>query len=94
MVFTAPSTHADSLAAPQRLTYSDSRLQSGTGADLGTIQNHSNSVWEGPVAVTLPAGRYRITARANGLGGVVVPVRVVEGLTTTVHLDVVSSTGP
>jgi hypothetical protein len=87
VVFTAPTARADPLAAPLRLTYSDYRLQSETGADLGTIKNHSDSVWEGPVAVALPGGRYRITARANGLGTVVIPIRVVEGLTTTVHLD-------
>jgi len=93
VVFTAPNTHADPLAAPQRLTYSDYHLQSGTGMDLGTIKNHSDSVWEGPAAITLPDGRYRITGRANGIGIVVVPIRVVAGRTTTIHLDVTSSAG-
>lgn len=92
VVFTAPTTGADPVASPHRLIYSDYRLESAAGADLGVVKNHSDSVWEGPVEVTLPGGRYRIAARANGLGAVLVPVYVVEGRTTTVHLDVTSAT--
>ncbi len=94
VVFTAPNTHADPISAPQRLTYSDYRLRSDSGMDLGTIKNHSDSVWEGPVALTLPRGRYQVTARANGLGIVVIPTRVVAGRTTTIHLDVTSPARP
>ena len=37
--------------------------------------------------MTLPAGQYRITARANGYGYVTVPVVIAANRNTIVHLE-------
>jgi hypothetical protein len=62
-------------------------IASETGNSLQTISNRTGSFGEDPVTVALPAGAYKIKAKAQNFGGVIVPVMIRPGQTTVVHLD-------
>lgn len=51
------------------------------------VRNYAGGLLDAPETVVLPAGNYKVTARANGYVRVVLPVLVVAGKTTAVHLD-------
>jgi hypothetical protein len=65
----------------------DYKVFSDDGNLVRTVHNDSETMLEGPVLVELPAGNYRVVARANGYGSVTVPVVIMTKRTTTVHLE-------
>lgn len=71
-----------------RAYYTDYRIFSSDGNQLlKEVQNNSGKLLDGPKRVQLPAGTYRVLARANGYGVVTVPVVIRPGQVTTVHLE-------
>ena len=87
MVYTAPDPHAHFDGSSYHRYYSDYEVRSEDGALIKKVHNDSGTVVEGPVEVNLPAGKYRVHARANGYGWVTVPVVIEPGKVTTVHLE-------
>jgi hypothetical protein len=87
VVFSAfdPNAHFNSL--PYRMFYTDYRIFSEDGRLLPKVENDNGTSLEGPKTVTLPAGSYRVVARASGYGTVTVPVIIAADRTTTVHLE-------
>jgi hypothetical protein len=51
------------------------------------VRNYAGGLLDAPETVALSAGNYKVTARANGYARVVLPVLVIAGKTTAVHLD-------
>ena len=72
---------------PYRQEYSDYKIFSPDGKLLQRVHNDSGTVLVSPTPVGLPAGRYRVVARANGYGTVTVPVLVEAHQVTTIHLE-------
>ncbi|MEI2723112.1 MAG: hypothetical protein V9H26_06065 [Verrucomicrobiota bacterium] len=72
---------------PYRRHCTDYTLFADDGKLVRTGPNDSETMLEGPVLVELPAGSYRIVARANGYGSVTVPVVIMTQRATTVHLE-------
>jgi hypothetical protein len=87
IVYTATDPHAHFDGSSYHMYYSDYEVRSEAGDLIKKVHNDSGTVIEGPVEVKLPAGRYRVHARANGYGWVTVPVVIEAGRVTTVHLD-------
>jgi hypothetical protein len=71
----------------RRPEYSDYRILSADGRLFQTVHNNSGTILQDAVPVTLPPGQYRVRARANGYGYVIVPVVVEAGRKTVLHLD-------
>ena len=87
VVFSAFDTSLRFSDDPYRKRCTDYKLFSDDGKLLRMVHNDSDTLLEGPVSVALPAGRYRVSARANGYGSVTVPVVILAQRTTTVHLE-------
>ena len=87
VVYTAPDPHAHFDGTSYHLYYSDYEIRSEDGGLVRKVHNDSGTAIEGPVEVNLPAGKYRVHAKANGYGWVAVPVIIEPGKVTTVHLD-------
>ena len=87
VVFSAfdPTAHFNGL--PYHHYHTDYKILSEEGKLLQKVHNDSGTVVEGPVAVSLPPGRYRVVARSNGYGTVTMPVIIEAHQTTTVHLE-------
>lgn len=51
------------------------------------VRNYPGGLLDDPEAVSLPAGNYKVFAKANGYARVVLPVVIVARRTTVVHLD-------
>lgn len=86
-VFSAYEQGADFNSPPYHREYSDYRIFSVDGNLVQTVQNDSGNLAEAPKRVQLPAGSYRVIARANGYGEVTVPVVIRPNQVTTVHLE-------
>jgi hypothetical protein len=87
-VYSAFQTSADfNQRDPYRREYSDYKILRPDGSLLQQVHNSSGSILQRPQALTLPAGVYRVVAQANSYGEVVVPVVIVGGQSTTVHLE-------
>jgi len=87
IVYSAFDAHAHFNDLPYRRYYSDYGIYSEEGKLLRTVHNRSNTPLELPREVELPAGDYRIVARANGYGMATVPVRIAAHRITSVHLE-------
>ncbi len=87
VVFSAYDTTAHFGASPYHHWLTDYKIYSADGKLLQTVHNDSNTVVEGPARVKLPPGRYRVEARANGYGVIIVPVLIAAGEVTPVHLE-------
>ncbi len=90
LVFSAPDRGAHFNTVPYRSIYSDYSILTEDGKLLQKVSNRDirrNS----PNPVSLPPGEYRVAARANGFGNVIVPVLIVGGRVTMVHLEGPSS---
>jgi len=72
---------------PERRRHTDYRILSEDGRLLQKVNNDTRTILEGPVAVALPAGNYRVVARAQGYKLVTVPVVIAANRVTTVHLE-------
>ncbi|HSU52759.1 MAG TPA: hypothetical protein VLT36_01725 [Candidatus Dormibacteraeota bacterium] len=91
MVFTARDPHAHFNGSPYHQYYSDYKVCDEQGNLLQTIHNDSGTYVDGPAEVKLPAGKYRVLARASGSREVAVPVIIASHQVTTVHLDSVGT---
>ena len=70
-----------------RPEYSNYSILSADGKLLQKVINNSGTILQDPAPVKLPAGEYRVTARANGYGYVTVPVVIAANRNTVVHLE-------
>ena len=86
-VFSAFDQCADFNGPPYRREYSDYEIYSADGKWLQTVRNNRGTLVEAPKRVELPVGSYRVVARANGYGEVIVPVAIRANQLTTVHLE-------
>jgi hypothetical protein len=86
LVFSAPDTSGHFNTVPYRPIYSDYVILTEDGKLLQNVINR-DARRNSPNPVSLPAGKYRVVARANGYGNLTVPVLIVDGRLTTVHLD-------
>ncbi len=66
---------------------SDFKIYSSTGQFQQRIHNNSGNSLQSVVPVALPAGEYKVKARANGYGYVIVPVVILPNQTTVLHLE-------
>jgi hypothetical protein len=88
LVFSAFDPNPDPLRNAYRRQYTDYRILTGDGERLVRLVRNDNESMAGePRRIELPAGKYRVVARANGYGTVTVPVVVCAGQETTVHLE-------
>ncbi len=62
-------------------------ILSADGRFLKTVPNHMGKDDEAPMRVVLPAGKYRVVARAEGYGLVNVPVIIYGGKKTALYLQ-------
>jgi len=67
--------------------YSDYQIFSPAGKLLRRVHNDSGTIALSPSPVELPAGKYRVVARANGFGTVTIPVLIEANRVTTMHLE-------
>ena len=72
---------------PDLPKYSNYKILTANGKPLRRVYNNSGTILQGPVAVKLPPGKYRVIARANGYGNVTVPVLIETRQNTVLHLD-------
>ena len=88
VVYSAYEVNADfNSRDPYRPEYSDYRIFNTDGKLLQRVHNNSGTMLQDPVSVELPAGKYRVIARANGYGFVTVPVLIAPNQFTTLHLQ-------
>jgi hypothetical protein len=87
VVFSAFEQGEDLNAPDYRRQHTNYRILSADGKAIQTVHNDSGTLAEGPKPVELPAGTYRVVARANGYGEVTVPVVIRANQATTVHLE-------
>ena len=86
-VFSAFEQGADFNSQLYRRRYTDYRVLSSDGKPPQTVRNDDGTLTGAPKCVQLPAGTYRVVARANGYGEVTVPVVIRADQITTVHLE-------
>jgi len=70
-----------------RPEYSNYSIFNTDGKLLQKVVNNSGTIFQDPLPVTLPAGQYRVSARANGYGYVTVPVVIAANRNTVVRLE-------
>jgi len=88
VVYSAARRSADFNARDPRITeYSDYRIFAADGMLLQRVHNNSGTRLQDAAAVALPPGKYKVRARANGHGLVTVPVLIIAGQTTALHLE-------
>jgi hypothetical protein len=68
-------------------THSSYIIYDKNGNMVRRVDNRSGSFYQTPTMVSLPAGEYKVEARATNSGLVAVPVIVKENKTTIVDLD-------
>jgi hypothetical protein len=86
-VYSALDPNANFNDMPYLRRYTDYRILSEAGKALQAVHNNNGSLVEGPHKVELPVGKYQVVARANGYGTVTIPVVILAGRITTVHLE-------
>jgi hypothetical protein len=62
-------------------------INDGSGKSVKFVPNHDSNLDTDPDKVSLPAGNYNILARSTWCGQVIVPIVILGGKTTIVHLD-------
>ncbi len=72
---------------PRRPEYSDGKIYAADGRLLRHIHHESGTLLQDPASGELPAGNYRVEARANGYGDVTIPVVSEAGQNTVLHLE-------
>jgi hypothetical protein len=88
VVYSAYKRNADfNSRDPLAQEYSDYRIFTADDKALRDVHNNSGTIDQGPLAVELAPGNYRVVARANGYGYVTVPVVIEAKQTTVLHLD-------
>jgi hypothetical protein len=87
IVYSAFEQGAEFNSAYYRRQYTDYKILSANSKLLQPVHNDSGLLVEAPKRVQLPVGTYRIFARANGYGEVIVPVVIRASQVTRVHLE-------
>ena len=88
LVYSANKVNADfNSPDPNRREYSDYKILSADGKLVRNVRNVTRDIFEGPVPVELPTGKYLVVARSNGYGLVTVPVIIEAKQSTVLHLD-------
>jgi hypothetical protein len=87
IVYSAFEQTPDFNSLPYREHFTDYTVYSAQDRLLQVVHNDLPGSLEGPREVVLPAGAYRVLARANGYGLVTVPVVIEANRVTTVHLE-------
>jgi hypothetical protein len=88
IVYSAIKRNADfDTSNPYRPEHSDYQILNADHSPLRRIHNVSTTVSEDVVPVELSPGKYVIEARANGYGYLDVPVMIVAGEDTVLHLE-------
>ena len=88
IVYSAYKVNADfNSRDPFRPEYSGYEIFWTDGKLLRRVHNDSGTILQNPAAVELPAGEYRVVARANGYGFVTVPVIIEARQNTVLHLE-------
>ena len=88
VVYSAYDVNPDfNLRDEDRPRYTDYQILTVDGRMLKFVHNDTGTILQRPVSVSLPAGNYRVMARANGLGRVAVPVIIASGQVTSLHLE-------
>jgi hypothetical protein len=88
MVYSTNEVGADfNSSDPYRQEYSDYRILATDGKLLQRVHNNSGTIFQDPVPVELPAGKYCVIARANGYGYVTIPVIIEARRSTILHLE-------
>jgi len=87
VVYSAYEGNADfNSRDPYRPEYSDYKIYIG-GKLLRRVHNDSGTLLQDPALVELPAGQYRVVARANGYEEVTIPVVIRARQSTVLHLE-------
>jgi hypothetical protein len=87
MVYSAFEQGAEFNGRYYRRQYTDYKILSADGKPLQPVHNDNGTLIEAPKRVQLPVGTYRVAARANGYGEVIVPVVIRADQVTRVHLE-------
>lgn len=88
VVYSAYEVNADfNSRDPNRPEYSDYRIYTNDGKLLERVHNNSDTIFQDPRRVALPAGSYCVVASANGFGHVTIPVTITTRKTTMVRLE-------
>jgi len=88
VVYSAYEANADfNSRNPDLPEYSDYRILTTDGKPLQRVRNNSGTILQDPLPVELPAGKYRVIARANGYGYVTIPVIIEAQQSTVLHLE-------
>jgi hypothetical protein len=87
VVYSALDSSADFNGLPYIPHYTDYKVLSDKGTLLQLVHNRKGGAEDGPLAVELPAGNYRVSAQADAYLTVTVPVVILAGRLTTVHLE-------
>ena len=72
---------------PTHPRHTNYEIRTGDGKLLQTVVNRAGSFAQDPARVSLPAGTYRVIARAVNIGKVELPVVIAAGQVTTVDLN-------
>jgi|WetSurMetagenome_2_1015567.scaffolds.fasta_scaffold699310_1 hypothetical protein len=87
MVYSAFEQGAEFNGRYYRRQYTDYKILSADGKPLQAVHNDNGTLIEAPKRVQLPVSVYRVAARANGYGEVIVPVVIRPDQVTRVHLE-------
>lgn len=88
LVYSAYSPNADFDRRDQyRPECTDYKIYTADGKLLQRVHNVTDDMLQMPVPVSLPAGKYRVVARANGYGYVTIPVIIGLKQNTILHLE-------
>jgi hypothetical protein len=87
MVYSAYEQGAEFNSPYYRRQFTDYKILSADGKLLQPVHNDTGALVEAPKRVPLPVGSYRVIARANSYGEVIVPVVICANQVTTVHLE-------
>jgi hypothetical protein len=72
---------------PNRREYSDYKILNADAKLIRHIHNVTDDIFQGPVAIELPPGKYFVVARSNGYGVVTIPVIIASQRQSILHLD-------
>jgi len=88
VVYSAPDVNPElNSRDDRRQTYTDYKILTEQGSLVKYVHNDSGTLSQKPVPVSLPAGKYKVAAYANGYGSVTLPVIIAPGRVTMVRLD-------
>ena len=88
IVYSAGKVNADfNSRDPNRREYSDYKILNADEKLIRHVHNVTDDIFQGPVSVELPPGKYFVVARSNGYGVVIIPVIIASQRQSILHLD-------